>query len=57
MSWGRCTEAPIPDECVEVESWFSPDFEVCLLESGFCVQDMWDLDNDGDAQESLGSCD
>lgn len=38
------------------DNWYNPAAEDCALRKGFCVQDMWDLDNDGDNQESTGDC-
>jgi hypothetical protein len=37
--------------------WFNPSGEDCAIRRGGCVQDMWDLDGDGDNQESIGTCD
>lgn len=36
--------------------WFNPAGEDCAIRRGECAQDMWDLDQDGDNQESLGDC-
>ncbi|MBI2895193.1 MAG: hypothetical protein HYY06_16685 [Deltaproteobacteria bacterium] len=36
--------------------WYNPSAEDCAIRKGFCVQDMWDLDNDMDNLESLGDC-
>jgi len=36
--------------------WFNPAGEDCSIRQGRCVQDMWDLDGDGDNQESVGTC-
>lgn len=38
------------------DNWFNPAAQDCAMRLGFCVQDMWDLDIDGDNQESVGSC-
>jgi hypothetical protein len=57
LVWGTCDEiTDIPEVCAAVESWYSPRAEACCLENGFCCQDMWDLDHDGDTWESLGNC-
>ncbi len=57
MAWGDCEEiTDIPDACRSVEEWYSPRAEACCIEQGFCCQDMWDLDHDGDTWESLGNC-
>ena len=58
LDWGRCVEeSTILAECGHVAAWYSPEVERCCIEIGFCCQDMWDLDHDGDTWESLGSCD
>ena len=36
--------------------WFNPAGEDCAIRAGECAQDMWDLDQDGDNQESIGDC-
>lgn len=55
LRWGACVETSPPVEC-NGESWYSPEAETCCVEQGFCCQDMWDLDMDGDTWESLGDC-
>jgi hypothetical protein len=30
--------------------------EACCIDQGYCCQDQWDLDGDGDGWESLGNC-
>jgi len=37
--------------------WFNAAGQDCAIRQGRCVQDMWDLDADGDNQESIGTCD
>ncbi len=55
--WGPCSEiTSIPAECAHIDSWFSPMAEACGVENGFCCQDTWDLDHDGDFGEALGDC-
>ncbi len=56
MSWGACIETSLPAACAPIDGWYSPDAEACCIEQGFCCQDMWDLDMDGDTWESLGDC-
>ena len=56
MDWGRCNETSPPLVCMFIASWYSPEAEACCIASGFCCQDMWDLDFDGDTWESLGDC-
>lgn len=55
--WGRCVEHPeIPEVCAHVDIWYSPEMQECLTENGHCGRDFWDLDEDGDHWESVGSC-
>ena len=57
LSFGPCIESIlVPAGCAEVDGWFSPAQELCLISWGICVQDMWDHDRDGDTWESVGSC-
>jgi hypothetical protein len=56
LSWGPCAEITIPLECAPVETWYSPMAEACCIDQGYCCQDQWDLDGDGDGWESLGNC-
>lgn len=58
LTWGRCSvvsELPGYEVCSE-EGWFSPEFETCMVDRDACIQDMYDLDGDGDTWESLGGC-
>jgi hypothetical protein len=54
--WGPCAEEAHHDVCSVIDGWYSPAFEECLIENDECARDMWDLDNDGDDWESLGTC-
>jgi hypothetical protein len=56
MSWGRCNETGAPLLCGLLSSWYSAEGEGCCIASGFCCQDFWDLDFDGDNYDSLGDC-
>lgn len=56
MSWGRCTEITPPLLCRLVSSWYSAEGEACCMASGFCCQDYWDLDFDGNRNDSVGDC-
>ena len=57
MHWGACIEVTtIPGPCSEGDSWYSPSAEGCCVSSGFCCQDMWDIDHDGETWESIGNC-
>jgi hypothetical protein len=57
LSWGSCVETSLPAACAGIDGWYSPASERCCIDQGYCCQDMWDLDVDGDSWESLGACD
>jgi hypothetical protein len=54
--WGACHEDQLVEACADVDAWYSPSYEQCLIDADECAQDMWDLDGDGDTWESLGYC-
>ena len=56
--WGPCVETrDIPDECEsEWGQYYMPESERCCIDAGYCCQDYYDLDGDGDNSEALGSC-
>lgn len=54
-NYREVVELPGYEVCGE-ECWFSPQFEACMVEQGACIQDMYDLDENGDTWESLGGC-
>jgi hypothetical protein len=42
--------------CAALGPIYSPAAEACCIDQGFCCQDFYDIDRDGDNWESLGSC-
>ena len=40
----------------EPDWWLNPTGQDCAMRAGLCVQDAWDLDLDGDIEESVGNC-
>lgn len=40
----------------EPDWWLNPAGQDCAMRAGLCVQDAWDLDVDGDVEESIGNC-
>jgi len=56
IEWGDCSETvSIPPECM-IDGWYSPASEACCVAQGYCCQDMWDINGNGDNWESLGNC-
>jgi len=60
--WRRCREQEPPDACKSDDNGFggasdSEEAERCCIEEGFCCEDYWDLDGDGDTDEMVGACD
>ncbi len=61
-AWENCREDPPPAACRSDENGFGgaadgPETEECCIEQGFCCEDYWDLDDDGDTDEMVGACD
>jgi hypothetical protein len=56
LSWGPCDESGIPADCIPLGSTYDAEAEQCCIDAGFCCQDYWDIDFDGDRDESLGDC-
>lgn len=56
LRWGSCDEIPVPSICSHVDPWYSPSAIECCVDSGFCCQDMYDSDGDGEIWDSIGSC-
>lgn len=57
-SWNYCEEAPVPNACDDGFGWVDsvPSTEQCCIDEGFCCQDYWDLDGDGQTDDSVGTC-
>jgi hypothetical protein len=54
--WSPCDETTLwPASCSE-HGWYSPAAQQCCFDEGFCCQDIWDLDSDGETWESFGAC-
>jgi hypothetical protein len=49
--WGPCDETSAPSSCTG-----SAYDQECCLAAGYCCQDYFDFDGDGDWDESLGAC-
>lgn len=57
-SFGVCRERHVPPECESVSDKYkdSAELEQCCIDKGYCCQDEFDLDHDGDRSDMLGSC-
>jgi hypothetical protein len=51
--WSPCIEAAAPNGCGG-GVMYDEEAEQCAIDMGYCAQDFWDLDWDGDNQETLG---
>jgi hypothetical protein len=61
-AWRRCREHEPPDACRSDDNGFggsadSSEAEQCCIDEGYCCEDYWDLDHDGDTSEMVGTCD
>lgn len=58
QGFGHCREATPPPECRAVAKKFedSKELEQCCIDNGYCCLDQFDLDQDGDRREMLGTC-
>ena len=58
MSFGFCQETSPPSQCAPLsfQDTPSPALEQCCLDSGNCCDDLFDLDGDGNYDDSIGSC-
>jgi hypothetical protein len=58
LSFGFCKEAPIPSKCAAIADQYktSPELEQCCIDSGFCCQDMFDLNGNGNYGDLIGTC-
>jgi hypothetical protein len=57
-SFGLCRESQVPPECASIakSKKKSRELEQCCIDNGYCCQDEFDLDGDGDRGEMLGRC-
>lgn len=51
--WSPCVESGAPNGCWN-GGMYDAEAEQCAIDAGFCAQDFWDLDWDGDTNETLG---
>jgi hypothetical protein len=58
QAFGYCVEATAPAQCASIadQQHSSPALEQCCLDHGSCCQDTFDLNHNGDTQESIGQC-
>lgn len=57
-NWNSCQEASVPNVCDDGGGWVptQPSTGQCCVDEGFCCQDYWDLDADGETDDSVGTC-
>lgn len=51
--WSPCLEDNPPNNCFN-GNMYDAEAEQCAIDSGYCAQDFWDLDWDGNTDETLG---
>lgn len=53
-----CQEAAVPRNCEDEWGWAPHQLSTgeCCIAEGFCCQDSWDIDGDGDFNDSVGTC-
>jgi hypothetical protein len=58
LSYGRCFEEAPPPRCASIATQYmdSPELEKCCIDSGYCCEDHFDLDGDGNANDFIGKC-
>jgi hypothetical protein len=57
--FGPCMEVHVPGACEDVASEHrkSAELQQCCMDEGYCCNDTYDLDGDGNRREVLGRCD
>jgi hypothetical protein len=58
LSFGSCRESPPPAACASLadQSQPAPALEQCCIDNGFCCEDRFDLNGDGNTSDQLGQC-
>jgi hypothetical protein len=58
LSFGTCQEESPPAACASIadEQHASAALEQCCIDNGYCCQDQFDLDGNGDSSGPLGQC-
>jgi hypothetical protein len=58
LSFGFCQERSAPSQCASIanQDKTSPALEQCCIDSGYCCQDLFDLNGDGNYGDLVGSC-
>jgi hypothetical protein len=57
-AWDYCQEMDVPGACDDGTGWAptEPATGECCVAEGYCCQDYWDLDGDGQTDDSIGTC-
>jgi hypothetical protein len=58
LSFGHCQEGPAPSKCAMIanEDKTVPALEQCCIDTGNCCDDLFDLNGDGNYDDSVGAC-
>jgi hypothetical protein len=58
LSFGFCEEFSLPSQCAAIaaQSGTSPALEQCCIDNGYCCEDLFDLDGDGNSGDQIGTC-
>lgn len=58
LSFGFCEEHSPPPQCASIaaQDKTSPALEQCCIDNGYCCEDLFDLDGDGNSGDLIGSC-
>ena len=58
LSFGFCEERSIPSACASIADTdkTSPALEQCCIDNGYCCDDLFDLNGDGNTGDLVGSC-
>jgi hypothetical protein len=58
LSFGFCKEHSPPSQCASIaqQDKTSPELEQCCIDNGYCCEDLFDLNGDGNNGDLIGSC-
>jgi hypothetical protein len=58
LSFGFCQEHAPPSQCSSIAGEYgaSPELEQCCIDNGYCCEDRFDLNGDGNTGDQIGRC-